>query len=268
MTNAKMTMTQEFITPEMAAFLLATNTKNRKISRGTVDAYASDIKAGRWTVGTGTAISIDEDGVLRDGQHRMAAIVQANRGIPMWVCRNVSKDGIYDNNRKRTTVDQVSILRPDLDGVYKSHRYITIAKRIINKGDRRTVSPQEVINFTNKHKKDLDGFFLQMPQSTPAKVGVAVIYLALFTAYMSGVSIKDIKDFYEILKTGMTDNPIGFPVIAYRNYIINNEKPSPITTIDEIIKCQYALKKYLTKSESKSLRYPKDLLWPIPWMEE
>lgn len=39
----KMTMNYELITPEIAQELLETNTENRKISRGTVEAYATRI---------------------------------------------------------------------------------------------------------------------------------------------------------------------------------------------------------------------------------
>ena len=67
----KMEMTYEFITPEIAQALLETNTENRKLSRGTVQAYSQDILAGNWDENVGVAISIDENGILRDGQHRL-----------------------------------------------------------------------------------------------------------------------------------------------------------------------------------------------------
>ncbi len=265
-----MTMNYEFITPEIAASLLETNDGNRKISDGTVQAYMQDILAGNWDETVGSAISIDENGVLRDGQHRLTAIVQAGIGIHTWVCRNVSSDGIYDNNRKRSNADQISIMKADFDNVYKSTRYISVARILIGnltpRKMRRTVTPKEIIDFTEKHKEDLDGFFLNIPQASYPKISLAVVHLALFMAYMSGVEINDIMDFYEVLCTGMSTSPEEFPIIAYRNYL--KDATSVIPVHAEISRCQYALKKYLTKSCTKRTMSPKDLLYPFPFTEE
>lgn len=263
-----MTMTYEYITPEIAANLLENNTENRSISKGTVTAYMNDIIAGNWDESVGVAISIDENGILRDGQHRLAAIVQAGVGIHTWVCRNVSSDGIYDNNRKRSNADQISIMRADFDSVYKSTRYIAIARMLItgiNHQNRRTVTPKEIIDFTEKHKTDLDGFFLNIPQSSVAKISLAVVHLALFMAYMDGVDINDILDFYDVLCSGMSTKPEEFPIIAYRNYL--KDASNVATTQIETSRCQYALKKYLTGSCTKRNIAPKDLIYPIPYKE-
>lgn len=265
--SMNMTMTYEFITPEVAASLLETNVNNRKISKGTVQAYTNDILNGNWDESVGVAISIDEDGILRDGQHRLAAIVQAGIGIHTWVCRNVSSDGIYDNNRKRSSSDQISIMRADFDNVYKTTRYISVARTLITHiyedGQRRAVTPKEIIDFTEEHKKDLDGFFLNIPQTTVSKISLAVVYLSLFMAYMCGVDMNDINDFYDILCSGMSTKPEEFPIIAYRNYLKDSQ--SIVTTKMEIGRCQYALRKYLTGSCVKRTLAPKELIYPFPY---
>ena len=263
---SEMKMTYELITPEMAAALLETTDVNRKISKGTVQAYASDMLSGNWDEKVGVAISIDEDGKLRDGQHRLSAIVLAGISIHMWVCRNVSSDGIYDNNRKRSNSDQISIMKSDFENVYKGTRFIAIARAIITAktGDsRRKTTPKEIINFTEEHKETLDEFFLNIPQGTVPKISLAVVHLSLFMAYCSGVSIEDVLNFYDILCSGMSTKPEEFPIIAYRNYLMNTK--SPETTNIEICRCQYALKKYLTKSCIKRSIAPKDLIYPFPF---
>lgn len=264
-----MTMEYELITPEIAASILENNNpNNRKISRGTVQAYASDMLAGNWDEETGASISIDESGVLRDGQQRLTAIVESGVSLHMWVCRNVSADGIYDNNRKRSNSDQISIMRSDFENVYKSTRYISIARAIITacgKGSsRRTVTPKEVIDFTDTHKEILDGFFLNVPQTSVPKISLGVVHLGMFCAYCGGVSIEDVMNFYDVLCTGMSVNQEEFPIIAYRNYLKDIMR-SPSTTMPENARCQYALKKYLTKSCVKRSISPKDLIWPLPF---
>lgn len=259
-----MMMKYELITPEMANILLESNNENRRLSPGTVEAYKLDMISGNWDEAVGSTISIDENGVLRDGQHRLQAIIQSGKCIHMWICRNVSSKGIYDNNRKRSNGDQISILRPDFDNIYKSSRYISVARSLITmKGTRRTVTPKEIIDFTEEHKKDLDGFFLVIPQTNVSKISLAVVYLSLFMAYMDNVNIKSILAFYDVLCSGMSTNPEEFPIIAYRNYLKDNRVYA--STLDEIGRCQYALKKYISGSCTKINRIPKELIYPFPY---
>lgn len=265
-----MTMSYEFITPEKASALLETNVNNRKLSKQTVLAYADDILNDNWDETVGAAISIDENGVLRDGQHRLSAIVYACKGVHMWVCRNVSSDGIYDNNRRRSNVDQISIMRADLDSVYKTTRYISIARSIIgynkNRSIQAAVTPKEIIDFTEKHKEVLDGFFLNISQSTVAKISLSVVHFSLLSAYVAGVDMEVIEDFYDILCTGMSTRPEEFPIIAYRNYL--KDSNSPHITFQEVARCQYALKKYMTGSCIKRTFSPKELIWNYPFEED
>lgn len=270
----KMRMTNEFITPEKAGLILEKNSNNRNVSKNLVDCYAKDILAGNWDEEVGSAISIDADGILRDGQHRLMAIVRAGVGVRMWVCRGVSSDGIYDCNRKRSNADQVSILRPDFESVYRGNRYIAIARAIIGKnthhsgsgGANAQVTPKEIIDFTELHKHDLDGFFLRIPMSTVPKISITVVYLSLYMAYMAGVDIEKIAKFYEILCSGMSTKPEDFPVIAVRNYL----KDHLIRNVrnDDIGRIQYALKKYITGSCTKKSTVPKGFIYPYPYENE
>lgn len=71
------------ITPELAKKWLAHNAeKNRTVSRRTVEAYAREMKAGRWQV-THQSIAFNEKGELIDGQHRLTAIVEADVSVKM-----------------------------------------------------------------------------------------------------------------------------------------------------------------------------------------
>lgn len=271
--NTKMKMEYMYITPEIAEKWLAQNNgKNRSLSNGTVQSYANDMRSGNWESEVGSAISFDSDGILRDGQHRLAAIIQAGVGIWMWVCWNVSSNGIYDNNRRRTESDQVSIIKPDFESFYRSTRWIAIAKvmiRQINSPDKNTrrVSPKEIIDFTEKHKEDFDSFFLNMPTEKVSKISVSTVFLALFMAYASGVSLCNILAFYNVLLSGMSTSEKEFPIIAYRNYLIERCTTRQ-TSIEGIKRCQYALNKYLEGTGTKRNFVPEKLIWQFPYKEE
>ena len=90
--NTQMKMIYTCITPEIAANLLENNFENRTLSKGTVQAYAQDILAGNWDEFVGTAISLDENDIIRDGQHRLTAIVHTGVPVKTWVCLNVAKN--------------------------------------------------------------------------------------------------------------------------------------------------------------------------------
>ena len=85
-------------------------------------------------------------------------------------------------------------------------------------------------------------------------------------AYMNGVDISSILDFYDVLCSGMSTKEEEFPIIAYRNHLVNSDER--IATLNEIGRCQYALKKYLTGSCTKRNIIPKDLIYPYPWEKE
>ena len=68
------------ITPDLASALLERNSDNRPLNKGRVSLYAADMAEGRWAL-NGEPIIVSSDGMLNDGQHRVAAIIAA--GIPV-----------------------------------------------------------------------------------------------------------------------------------------------------------------------------------------
>lgn len=266
MIKTNMTMSYEELTPEMAANLLESNDCNRKISKSLVSVYARDILDGNWDEYVGVAISIDENGVLRDGQHRCAAVVESGKSINVWICRNVSEDGMYDNNRKRSQSDQISIMRSDLESIYRSTRVISVIRILIQnesyQGTKAAISAKQIIDYIDKHKADMDVFFKSMPSGTVPKISLAGVYVSLYLAYLGGVDIEQITDYYDILVSGMSSSEVEYPIIAYRNYLLNTTMKN--ITVAEIARCQYSLKKYLTKSCTKRSIEPKNIIWGFP----
>src|SRR5256885_4562153 len=65
------------ITPKKAAEYLERNTANRPLSAKTVRDFAAAMRRGEWQV-THQGIAFDTTRALVDGQHRLAAIVQAD----------------------------------------------------------------------------------------------------------------------------------------------------------------------------------------------
>ena len=100
----------ETITPEIAQQMLDLNDHNRVVSQGYVDQYYNDLMKDRWPV-NGETVKICEDGRLLDGQHRLLAIVKAQKTVTTIVVRGLplSAQDTIDIGRKRAVRDALSI---------------------------------------------------------------------------------------------------------------------------------------------------------------
>jgi hypothetical protein len=98
------------ITPARAEQLLAANTTNRPISRPTVRAFAEAMRRGEWLV-THQGIAFDTNGVLVDGQHRLAAIIEADIPVELTVFTDVGEGtfDVLDIGKRRTAADVLAI---------------------------------------------------------------------------------------------------------------------------------------------------------------
>jgi hypothetical protein len=94
------------ITPLQAQAWLDRGGLNRHPSRRRVQAYAAAMRRGEWIL-TGDSIKLDEQGVVRDGQQRLMAIVEAGVPITSLVVRNVSPSAfdVIDSGRPRGAWD-------------------------------------------------------------------------------------------------------------------------------------------------------------------
>ncbi len=107
---SKPTVSVVFVTPDMAKRWLTHNTRNRKVRDADVRRYARDMVAGAWQL-TGEPVKFAADGILLDGQHRLAAIVKTGATLPMHVARGISAEAqkVMDTGRKRTASDALTM---------------------------------------------------------------------------------------------------------------------------------------------------------------
>src|SRR5579884_3546217 len=72
------------VTPEIAREWLTHNVKNRTLSEDSANALARDIKSGNWLT-THQGIAFNDRNELMDGQHRLEAIIRANKAAILMV---------------------------------------------------------------------------------------------------------------------------------------------------------------------------------------
>lgn len=106
------------LTPELAAQLLAKpHPKQRRPAKMTVAEYARRIREGRWRL-VPDAIMIDQDGLMFNGAHRCAAVISANRAVPIYIQHGADADlfDVIDTGRFRSAYQFV----PDRDPTAKA----------------------------------------------------------------------------------------------------------------------------------------------------
>jgi len=246
-----MVLEEMVITPDDAKRMLVRNSVNRSLSISRVKQYAEDMRSDRWQ-NNGESIKFYEDGSLADGQHRLNAIVIADKsifttviyGLPMTVT-------IHDRGRNRDVTDQMV-----LDGMDSSlaNNFVTSVGKlhflVQGLGKQRNVSDGAIVDFIRRNASLLRK--LNKICSTKCAKGtvntrVAPIGLALFYGLNSKLVSEDaVRNFLYVLRTGMQDNidetDASSAIICRNDIIFKNISFSNTTgRIDGVSKIEKAL---------------------------
>ena len=145
-------MVVEKITPAIATDYLKSNTKNyRKLSRPVVNRYAEDMRSGRWEL-NGEPIVFDESGLLKNGQHRLAAVIVSGMTVEMSVVRGVSETvTAYDLNSVRNAT-QIS----NAKNLSVSKSALSAVSLLIALGSDGVRTPMSVVEYCEKHESELN----------------------------------------------------------------------------------------------------------------
>jgi hypothetical protein len=81
---------ETFDTVRALTVLQAQNIDNRPIRQDRVQRFADDMRAGRWVGLNGEPLQFDVNGILRNGQHRLWAVVESGVNLEALVVRGIS----------------------------------------------------------------------------------------------------------------------------------------------------------------------------------
>ena len=216
------------VTPAVAENWLAHNTNNRNVSRVRVNAYAEQMKRGEWKL-NGEAVVFGKNGELKDGQHRLMAVVQSGITVPMFTVFGVDDDiCIYDRGRGRSTLDVLKIAGLDrrialtsIVSVAKLHYYMTL--------HRSLVSDKEIEEFIERNKEMLLDVNEICKKATTKSGNVntscATFMLATLYALASGVATSDLMEFFQIVRTGVCDSGNKSSALVFRNDVVFGKIP-------------------------------------------
>jgi hypothetical protein len=212
------------VTPAMASsWLRHNNFRNRALRQRTIEKYAADMSAGKWTLHH-QGIAFREDGSLADGQHRLAACVLSGATIPLMVTYGLSDEGAgdVDGHAQRGAHDQI-ILQDRDSWIGKIEAVAAVRMMMTTMGSRSVVfSKNEIVQYATDYEPHIR-LALDLTRTAKKNLSSAGIAANYACASIHGVSQDTITRFSEIVYDGLMTSPNEGAAVRLRNYLILTE---------------------------------------------
>lgn len=149
------------LTPSKAKELLEMNIGNRPSKRNSKQSYVRQMKAGLWKE-NGEPIIIDYNGIVKDGQHRLIAVIESGFSykVPLITGVHPNVMDTIDTGTNRSLADVLT-----LNGFSDGGATAAITKQIINYSrgsvpnvngvSKATVTNSQGLDFAYSHKEGL-----------------------------------------------------------------------------------------------------------------
>lgn len=214
------------ITPTVAREVLNnTNLKNRALRSTRVADYKRFIVNDEWHL-TQDAISFDNNGVLTNGQHRLTAIAESNKAVPVLVAFGIEASTAIDTGATRSISDNIKIsdfCLPSLRDNNRLHKIFSSAYNYRNGYNSKPASPDTFIKIMNSYETELlrcdkSGLFRRVCTKGCGRVDIQA---ALFLCYLNGVDLNLLNHVLDILVSGVAESTFDSPIIGLRDELMN-----------------------------------------------
>lgn len=258
------TMTEERITPALAAAYLATQRINREVRAAHVRLLAEEMMSGNFVL-THQGIAFDERGAMIDGQHRLEAVLASNVTVPMLVFRGVPTRAalVCDSHYARRLGDLVRILTGA-----ETHRLAcstaNVLRASIRQGGRINAhrsTARAAMDFYLRHAEAIS-FAVSALTPEVTRISVAGVGAVLARAWYSQDREK-VARFARILMSGMPDSQSDCTVIALRNRLLAT-RSGGFHWVDSVYRrTEYVCASFLGGLQPKYIRCADTELFPI-----
>jgi hypothetical protein len=216
------------VTPFMAQNWLTQNPSNRGVSHSRVEEYASDMKSGDWML-NGEPIVIDAYGQLKNGQHRLHAVVKSGVTVPMLVVFGVDPNVcVYDRGRSRSTLDILRIKGYSTESANTSSVSCAKLDRRI-RGINTYTSDIECARWIDAHMQSMQVVcrVCATAKRTNGRVNTkfSPLMLAVMYAYEAGVPENILDEFATAVRTGIITSDEQTSAVVLRNDMIGQVVP-------------------------------------------
>lgn len=249
------------ITPELAQQCLANNTENRSMRKKFVSALARKILDGQWEPNTTDHIGFYEDGVLANGQHRLAAIVKAGIAVKTKIDYNIPKRAAIciDTGKSRSFSDNVQIITGE--GYYTSKISKMISLAYMNGKSMSHEDHLEIATNMKKQILDIKCLF----EGYSKYFTTSEIMAAAFMAYTNGVEYDTLSNFVRILGTGRASDEVSETVLKLRDKILSevlSSTSSRRNSSEQVKRVQNVIYNYAKGKILERITYPNEYRYP------
>jgi hypothetical protein len=213
------------ITPDIAKRLLEVNDCNRPIKPRLLDRIEHDIRNGQWRL-NGEPIIVSEDGRLNDGQHRLQAVIAANKAIESYMTFGVPRDSRFtvDLGDVRTTVDFMkmkTVVNARDCSIVAKHLF-AYRNHLTHMQQKAGIGKQDVIDEYNRQSTAIDAAvarfqkesFMRSTKTVPA---VATAYVVISNSRATAAVKREA--FFTKLSIGANLDPQS-PILHLRGKLL------------------------------------------------
>ena len=252
------------VTPDRALHWLDNaNTRNRRLSEAYAEKLARDMRQDRWLL-THEGIAFDPHGVLLDGQHRLWAVVLADRTVEMYVWFDVTSEALMaiNNGKSRSTVD---ILRlAGRCGNVTGPQISTLRALLAGYGKGPTMTCSEAAEAYDRHRDAISFALDHLPVCLRAKgVPTATTRGVIARGWYSANRAK-LAAFCEMIISGVVTDPNAGVIVLLRQYLMDNRGGSYELRRERYGKTQRALRAYLRGESITRLYSAGREYFPLP----
>ena len=210
------------VNAELAAQWLSTMQQNRRLSPKRVSWFVNLIERDEWQL-TPDAIAFDTNGCLSNGQHRLTAIAQTDKTVPLLVIEGISTRAfmVMDTGQKRTPEQALQLLGySNVDTLASSSRLVMLyySNAMIRSASVRYTNDQ-IVAFVEKHP-ELPAW-VSIAKNVRRHIHLAASATTAFCVIASPLSDdSELIDFIEPIRTGI-DLRESDPRLALRRMLIS-----------------------------------------------
>ena len=253
------------ISPEQAAAWLGKyNHRNRNLREEQALMFAEDMKSGKWKL-THQGIAFYEDGVIADGQHRLAAIVKAKMPIKFFVTTGLPKEvgSAIDQSRPRQVHDAIKI---GGQANWVDRNVVAVVRFILSDlgTDVKSKSVNEILDYSIRHRTLLEKT-MKMVIQKKRYVTHSGIVACYFAALHAKENQEKVARFAQVMYYGEIAGSHENAAIKLREHLINNPRSwIGLGKTETCKRAMRAIQAFCAGESLGALRMPSDYIYPIP----
>ena len=251
--------------PKQAIHWLENNSRNRAVKQSHVDRLARDIIENRWRL-SHQGIAFDTRGLLLDGQHRLWAIVEANRPVLLRVFFNEPAENkqVMDVGERRSNLDIMTMTQQvgDVSAKHLSTLRSMLAGRSVS-STRRSVGEEGKLFL--KHGEAIRFAMRHLGASSIKGVSTAITRAVVARAFYSAPH-NVLVHFCNILKSGIASNDEDYAAVMLWQFLVRESNAGRADGVRRLRygKTEWALAAFLDGKTPKRLYGANAELFPLP----